>query len=209
MFLVSLLLLLFIASPVIAQNNDDPVIGSMEYSGSFIMDVDITWDTNAGTVNTGGRHVRQVRGKGSMATDLSINMEPGKIEVAEESVWESSEDKTLRLVTGTQANFDSGISEAAQIYASWLEPNKGEVGALSQSVVVTHDFDYIDTFIKQYESHVSDGLSRRYIDIGSIYTEAHLKDHLTVKGFASIEENLALYDLLEPVEGAPQWWQLF
>jgi len=210
--ILTVVMMLFATGGVaLAEVVNDP--GYLNITGQYQLDGDIDWTMYAGSNDTGGKHINIVKGEGAIDKNREVEMKLGKLSVSQEAVWQThaAAINNLTLISATKLCFPSNVDiDTDQIYAIYLSPNNGHIASLSQSLVVTHDYDYVDTFYVGTQAKVSEGIARRYISVGGSVSKSQLVDDLNVEGQTSIKETLELYDVITTIKlQAGKWWELF
>ncbi len=188
----------------------DEVPGYMYKAGTYHFEGDIDWNVHVGNDETGAQQRFIVKGKGELYHQDSYDIQAGELIGASATDWESERGLTvISAIKVGMAPSENVYVDTDQIYATYLSPYNGETGYLYQDFMGRHGDDYIDSFLMDYQSAVSDGKTRRYISLSSETSLTSLEDYLKVDGFANLQEELVLYDLSLPLMGTIDWMDLF
>jgi hypothetical protein len=213
--LITITLLMGIGGTVIAQ---DIQPGYLERSGEYNFNGDIVQSIHVGSDKTGSQQKVEITGKGSFSRISYLIVQNNTLTVTENSNWQtdmlSKAWESLALLSVIKLGASPSVNHPTeQIFAVYLELDKGEYGKLYQSFIGTskrEDLEYIDSFDIDFESFASKGITKRFIDISGEISEAYLSDHLRVNGYAEIRESLQFYDEVIPVQlGVGNWYEIF
>ena len=213
--LLTIILLTGLGGIVLAQEVQP---GYLEKSGEYNFDGDITQSIHIGSEQTGAQQKIEIAGTGSLRRVDYLTVQNNTITASAITNWETSDLakawNNLELLSAIKLGASPSANHPTeQIFATYLKPNAGESGKLSQSFIgtsKTEDYEYIDSFDIDSESFVSQGITKRFISISGLVSEAYLSDHLKVDGYADIKETLQFYDEIVPVQlGATYWYDLF
>ncbi len=187
---------------------EEEIPGYMIKSGTYHFEGDINWDVHVGNNDTGAQQRFVVKGKGELYHEDHYDIKIGELMGASSTQWIS--ERNLTVISSIKV----GIAPAEdvytdQVYATYLSPNHGETGYLHQQFIAQHGEDYVDSFLIDYQSGITNGETRRYISLSSGTSLTSLEDYLVVNGFAQFKEELELYDLVLPFALAANWMDIF
>ena len=125
----------------------------------------------------------------------------------------------------TGFTFDSSAQVSAdelepltrQIWAVSVSAYPGESASLSMSGEAAYgnpanvdDEDYVGNYFNiEQETYVSQGETKRYIDISSPESNGYLYEDTTVVGMAKIVDSFSMMNTPAGSESATTWWDLF